>query len=85
MKKIIIFIGILLASISSLKAEDTNLTVTEEVRSEGTLWTPVTSRSRMPSSAWKKKTIKKKKTQNKKKKTIRLTHTSLQTLYLYYV
>jgi len=32
MKKIIIFIGILLASISSLKAEDTNLTVTEDVR-----------------------------------------------------
>ena len=32
MKKIIIFIGILLASISSLKAEDTNLTVAEDVR-----------------------------------------------------
>ena len=32
MKKIIIFIGILLASISSLKAEDTDLTVTEDVR-----------------------------------------------------
>ena len=33
---------------------------------KSTLWTPVTSRSRMPSSAWKKK--KNKKTKKKKKK-----------------
>ena len=32
MKKIIILLGIFLASISSLSAEDTNLTVTEEAR-----------------------------------------------------
>ena len=47
------------------------------------VWTPVTSRSRMPSSAWKKKTKtnnkKKNKKQHKKKKTTRLHNTKWHT------